>query len=106
MIIDLYTPALHTSEEYGVDNVTVTVEWTQQVQAGDLISYTVIVSPSVPIIYNGNTSLTVVLEYNVEYDLSVEADIQCESSATAFITLNYGELFHGLNKHPLRMHAA
>jgi hypothetical protein len=87
------------SEEYGVDNITVTVEWTQQVQAGDLVSYNVSVSPPVPIIYNGNTSLTVVLEYNAEYDLSVDADIQCESNATAFITLNYGELFHARKPH-------
>ncbi len=99
MIVDQYTPSLHTSEEYGVEDVTVTVEWTQQVQAGDLISYTVIVSPSVPIIYNGNTSLSVVLEYNVEYILSVEAAVQCESNATAFIALNYGELFHARKHH-------
>ena len=70
------------------------MEWTQQVQAGlgDLISYNVSVSPPVPIYYNGNTSLNLVLEYNLEYDLSVEANIQCESNATASITLNYGEI--------------
>ena len=92
IIIDQYTPSLHISEEYDVDNVTVTVEWTQQVQAGDPISYNVSVSPPVPIYYNGNTSLNLVLEYNSKYDLSVEANIQCESNATASITLNYGEI--------------
>ena len=94
IIIDRYTPSLNISEEYDVDNVTVTIEWTQQVQAGlgDLISYNVSVSPPVPISYNGNTSLTLVLEYNFEYDLSVEANIQCESNATASVTLNYGEI--------------
>jgi hypothetical protein len=77
------------------------VEWTQQVQVhvGDLIIYNVSASPPVPIIHNGNTSLILVLEYNSEYNLSVEADIQCESNATAFITLNYGEIFHALMHH-------
>jgi hypothetical protein len=90
-------------EEYDVDNVTVTVEWTQQVQAGDPISYNVSVSPPVPIIYNGNAGLILVLQYNSEYNLSVEANIQCESNAIAFITLTYGEIFHALIKHPLRV---
>jgi hypothetical protein len=68
------------------------------VQAGDPISYNVSVLPPVPINYklNGNTSLTVGLEYNLEYDLSVEADVHCESNATAFITLTYGEIFINL----------
>jgi hypothetical protein len=94
MIVDQYTPSLHTSEKYDVDNVTVTVEWTQQVQAGDLVSYNVNISPPVPINYNdGNTSLILVLEYNLEYELTVEADIRCESNATAFVILNYGKIF-------------
>ena len=45
------------SEEYEVDNVTVTVhvEWPQQahVQAG-VILYNISVSPQVPVFYNGS----------------------------------------------------
>ena len=67
------------------------MEWTQQVQAGlgDLISYNVSVSPPVPISYNGNTSLNLVLEYNFEYDLSVKAIVPCGDNITVSIRLQY-----------------
>ena len=91
--IDQYAPSLHViSEEYEVDNVTVTLQWThnQQLPEGDILSYTASVSPPVPLIFNG-TSLELALEYNTEYNLSVEADIRCGPNATDFISLNYGE---------------
>lgn len=92
--IDQYTPSVFiVLEEYGVDNVTVALEWTQQMQAGDTVPYNVSISPLVPIIFNGSTSLKLALEYNLEYNLSVEADVHCESNATAFVTLYYGGIF-------------
>ena len=84
------------SEEYEVDNVTVTVhvEWPQQahIQAG-VILYNVIVLPQAPVFYNGNMTLILVLDYNLEYNLTIEARIHCESNATASFTLHYGEIF-------------
>ena len=91
------------SEEYEVDNVTVTVEWTQQMQAGDVVAYNISVSPQVPVInngsnlkvFNGSTTVMLTLEYNLEYNLTIETRVHsdCESSATASITLYYGEIF-------------
>ena len=101
-LIDQYTPSMCIIlEEYEVDNVTVTVEWTQQVQAGDIASYNVIVSPQVPVInngsnvFNGSTTVMLTLEYDLEYNLTIEIRVHsaCESSATASITLYYGEIF-------------
>ena len=88
------------SEEYEVDNVTVTVhvEWPQQahVQA-EVILYNVSVSPQVPVFYNGSTIRILTLEYNLEYNLTIEAGVHCESNATASFTLHYGEIIFLLN---------
>ena len=91
MITDDYTPILSISEEYEADNVTVTVEWAHQV---DITSdYTVGVSPSVPIMFNGRTNnCNLVLQYNTKYNLSVMATGHCGDIAIALITLHYGEV--------------
>ena len=90
--IEQSAPSVHViSEEYEVNNVRVTMQWThnQQLPGGDIISY-IRVLPPVPLIFN-RTSLELALEYNTEYNLSVEADIQRGPNATDFIPLNYGE---------------
>ena len=103
-LIDQYTPSIQVIlEEYEIDNVTVTVhvEWTQQAQAGDIASYNVSVLPQVPVInngsnvFNGSTTVMLTLEYDLEYNLTIETRVHsaCESSATASITLYYGEIF-------------
>ena len=74
-------------EEFSVNNVTVTVEWTQQVGA----VYNTTVSPPVlvPVIFNGGSNLQLLLEYNTEYSLSVIVVTPC-GNVTTFTTLNYG----------------
>ena len=74
------------SEVYGTNNVTVTMEWPQQLGA----VYNVIVVPLVPItpVSSGVGELTV--SYNVKYNLSVVAVTPC-GNTTAFIGLHYGE---------------
>ena len=74
-------------QHYEPDNVTVTVEWTQQMGA----MYDVKISPLVPIIITGNTSRQLMVLYNTEYNLSVVAITHC-GNATDLITLNYGEM--------------
>ena len=81
-----YTPILNRSEEYKADNVTVTVEWAQQVG----VMYDVQVSPLAPI-RNRNRRYHLMVSYNMEYNLSVVAVASC-GNATASITLDYGEL--------------
>ena len=75
--------------EYLTDNVTVTVEWTQQVYA----TYNVTVVPLVPIVFTGSTSCQLTIPYNTEYNLTIEAAAPCRSNATAFIRLNYGKVW-------------
>ena len=77
------------------------MEWTQQAHAGDKVLYNVSVSPQLPVInngsnvFNGSTTVMLTLEYDLEYNLTIETRVHsdCESSATASITLYYGEIF-------------
>ena len=90
------------SEEYEADNVTVTVtvEWTQQ--AAEM--YNVIVSPPVLVMFsNESTSLKLVLEYNTEYNVSIEVFISCGFSTVVFTTLNYGEAYCSYIAHNKQM---
>lgn len=84
LFLDHYTPTLLvSSEEFRANNVTVTVEWDQQVGA----MYYVRVLPLVPFEIPSNQ---LVLQYNTQYNLSVVASTTCTNS-TATIGLNYGE---------------
>ena len=87
LVIDNYTLTLRNiSEYYSADNVTVTVEWTQQVYA----TYDVTVVLPVPIEFTGSTSRRLTILYNTEYNLTVEAAAPCRPNTTALIRLNYG----------------
>ena len=78
-----------TSEEYSADNIIVTVEWIQQVGA---VYNSSSILPQAPLMFNGSSSVQLVLQYNTEYNLSVMAIIApCGVNATGFVTLNYGE---------------
>ena len=91
-LIDIqYTPILSVLEEYGADNVTVTVEWVLA-QAGVIYSFRI--SPLVPIMFTGRSSLQMTILYNTVYTLSVVATAVCRPNATTFITLNYGEVYY------------
>ena len=86
-----YTPTSSISKvNYGADSVTVTVEWIQA-ELPHIMYYTA-VSPSVPVVLIGNTSRQLTILYNIKYNFSVEATTPCRPNATAFITLNYGEV--------------
>ena len=76
--------------------ITVTVEWTQQ--AAEM--YNVIVSPPALMMFN---SLKLVLEYNTEYNVSIEAVISCGFSTVGFTTLNYGEAYCSYIAHNKQM---
>ena len=87
-----YTPILSILDQcYDLYNVTVTVEWTQQVQAVGIMYYDVRVSPLAPIlINNGSASCRLMILYNTEYNLSVVAVTPCGNAITS-LTLNYGK---------------
>ena len=89
-----YTPTLSIFHEYyGPDNVTVTVEWTQQEGA----TYDVRISPLAPVLVtNGDTSHQIIVLYNTEYNLTVVAVTVC-GNVTTSRTLNYGEISLTIN---------
>ena len=73
------------SEEFGVDDVIVTVEWSQQVGA----VYDVKIIPLAHIVFAGSTRRRLIIWYNTEYNFSVVAITPC-GTATAFRRLHYG----------------
>ena len=72
------------------DNVTVTVEWGQQVG----ITYCARVTPLAPLIFIGTTNRQLVLEYNMEYNFTVVAFAPCRPNVTIISTLTYGEVYN------------
>jgi lipoprotein signal peptidase len=87
---DLYTPTLSIiSETYAVDNVTVTVEWTQKLG----VMYTTRIIPQAASLSIGSNSQRLTLSYNTGYNFSVlVADTPCDPVIAAFIQLNYGKI--------------
>ena len=86
----MYAPPLDTtiSQEYKDDNVTVTVEWIQHVYTVNEVT----VVPLVPLMSTGSTSRQLTIQYNTEYNLSLEATAPCRPNAITFIILNYGKV--------------
>ena len=90
--VDLDVPDLKTiSKEFGADNVTVTVEWTQQAA----VMYTPRIVPldlimSFPI-GSSSQQIQLILSYDISYNFSIEASAPCKPIVTGFIELYYGE---------------
>ena len=59
--------------------------------------YNVIVSPPALMMFNESTNLKLVLEYNTEYNVSIEVIISCGSSTAGFTTLSYSEAYCSCN---------
>ena len=77
--------AIITSEEFGSDNVTITVEWTLEEGA----TYQIIVVPQISINFTGGSSIQLILPYNINYNLSLETALPCHQ------THSYVRLFYG-----------
>ena len=76
-----------TSEEYIADVVTVIVEWSEE----QGVTYNITIVPMVPIIFTGSTSVQLIVSYNIEYNVTLEAVAVCQSVAPSRIRLFYGE---------------
>ena len=76
-----------TSEEFRADNIMVTVEWTQE----EGVTYQIIIIPEIPITFTGESSIQLILPYNTNYNLSVEATLPCQHQAHSHVQLFYGE---------------
>ena len=89
MIIDQYTPTIRVlSKVYGTENVTIVLEWTQQVK----VVYNVRVVPLAPLTCAGNTNCRLTLLYNTDYKFNVVATTTC-NNFTAILELKFGEVF-------------
>ena len=76
-----------SEEHYEADNITITVEWAQQI---GVTYYAIKISPVVPLMFIGSTSRQLIILYNTVYNFSVEAAAPCRPNATASIRLKYG----------------
>ena len=82
------------SEQFGLDNITVILEWHNE---GGGVSYSASVTPEslrVEMLYEnvtGNASVELVLLYNTQYNLSIVASLCGLNSAMSITELNYGK---------------
>ena len=77
-----------TSEQFGRDAVSVTLQWIPK----SLYSYNVIVNPQVQLQFNGSTRVQLILSYNTLYNVSVVATHLCGQNAVNMI--NFVELYY------------
>ena len=74
-----------TVQEYGRDNVTLTVQWQPpQYDGGAPVNYTINVSPGVSTVTTSGTSVPVTVPYNVIHSVSIVAT-NCIGSSSAAI---------------------
>ena len=90
LLTDFASPRITSiTEEYRANNISVTVEWTRE--EGARVQYNLTVTPSVTITVNGSTIVQLLLLYNMEYNVSLEAVDPCQSIASSNVQLFYGE---------------
>ena len=72
-----------TVQQYGRDNVTLTVQWQPpQYDGGAPVNYTITVSPGLSPVTTSGTSVPVTVPYNVIYTVSIVAT-NCNGSSSA-----------------------
>ena len=76
-----------TVQQYGQNNVTLTVQWQPpQYDGGNSVSYTIMVTPGVSPITTSGTSVPVTVPYSVTYAVIIVAtNCNGDSSATMVI---------------------
>ena len=81
----------HRSEEFGTENITVTLEWLDL--EGRIASYDVsIIPPSISVTWlTDNTSIQLLLIYNTPYYLTVNAILCGQTTRTTITKISYGE---------------
>ena len=83
-------PEVSREEQFGVDSVTVFLQWTEELN-NSLVTYHVSIEPMAHIsIGNGRANLT--LLYNTPYSVSIVADFCDRRSANATLLKNYGNI--------------
>ena len=83
------------SESLEIDSIRVTLEWTQENMTLSLYSFSVSISPQVPILVfpEGTTRVQLKVHYETLYNVSFQAIPFCkQGNTTIFIRLYYSEL--------------
>ena len=94
MIVTAFCPSkpeVSLIEEFGVDNVTVFLQWTSEEISNPLVTYHVSVEPMAQI-STGNGRANLTLLYNTLYKVNVVADFCGRRNANATLLKNYGNI--------------
>ena len=83
-------PEVSLREEFGVDNVTVFLQWTQEL-SNSLVTYHISVKPMAQI-STGNGRANVTLLYSTPYNVSIVADFCGRRSTTTTLLKKYGNV--------------
>ena len=86
--VTLTPPIVARSEQFGMDGVTVILEWSQE---NNGTSHNVSVVPLVAIWSTGSTRVQLTVLYNTLYNVSVVATLCGRHNATTTVELSYGK---------------
>ena len=88
---DLPSPpqtASYTVQQYGWDNVTLTVQWQPpQYDGGAPVNYTITVTPGLSPVTTSRTSVPVTIPYNVMHTVSIVATNCVGNSSAAMLSI-------------------
>ena len=83
----------YSVQQYGRDNVTLTVQWQfPQSDGGAPVNYTITVSPGVSTFTTNGTSVPVTVRYNVNHNVSIVATNSNGSSSAVILPIRIGML--------------
>ena len=86
-------PTVDIEEIFGTERAAISLQWTQEIHQGLLVSYHLSVVPmdDTTLTMSGNTRAILTLPYNTPYNVSVVADFCGQRNSTTLIELNYGK---------------
>ena len=86
-------PRVVIKEVFGIERATISLQWTQEIHQGLLISYHISVVPVVDATLTmiGSTRAHLTVPYNAPYNVSVVADLCGQRNSTTLIELNYSK---------------
>ena len=83
----------NNSEEFGKDNVTLILEWTQETVLASYALTVVSLDAGVFTRLDGNTSVQLTLPYNTSFNVSIMKSVCNQTLSSTTITLKYCKIF-------------
>ena len=89
------TPLLDIETEFGMDEVAVSLHWSQESHDNLFVFYSISIEPAIDatITMISNTRANLTLTYNTPYSVSVVADF-CGHQATTIIKVSHGRCMY------------